>query len=167
MSENTSIPEGTPAPLPEGYIYADPAGVQSPEVESLLSRVFDRQIEPGWLDRRSEGLRLNNWKGIDIGVRSPSSELIGLGLLTYTGQNGDLDNLAVDSEHRGKGIGQALILERIRQAEERGVTSLYIHNIAPTNPLTTFYEELGFRHIGPEQLGRGPNPIDLPPPNQQ
>lgn len=79
-----------------------------------------------------------------IGVLTADGESVGIGCLRYTDREGELSCLAVLPEHRDLGIGKWLIAERMRRAQELGLQTVYVQQLAPTNTLPSYYAELGF-----------------------
>jgi ribosomal protein S18 acetylase RimI-like enzyme len=53
--------------------------------------------------------------------------------------------LAVIPEARGRGVGEALALECVRRARERGVSTVGLHTHPSMVSATRLYERLGFR----------------------
>jgi GNAT superfamily N-acetyltransferase len=98
----------------------------------------------------------------DVGVRALSGTLVGFGSLSYRRQNGELGDFVVAETERGRGIGKAIINIRLRQAESKGVTSLYMPYLEPTNTLRSYYLENGFQVLtNGKAIGRGPKPMSL------
>lgn len=80
-----------------------------------------------------------------VGARAiDGGELVGIGMLTRYGARGWLTNLVVRPEHRGQGIGQAIVDTRVQIADELGMETL-VTRLMRTNKLRGHYEELGFR----------------------
>jgi GNAT superfamily N-acetyltransferase len=49
----------------------------------------------------------------------------------------------VKPQHRGRGVGSALVQHAVAEAANMGVKRLYLY----TNPAREFYEKLGWRHV--------------------
>lgn len=61
---------------------------------------------------------------------------------------GELGNVAVDPEWRGRGVGQRLVQEVIARARVRGVRELFLE-VRPSNDTArTLYQNLGFTAVG-------------------
>jgi ribosomal protein S18 acetylase RimI-like enzyme len=56
-------------------------------------------------------------------------------------------SLAVLAEHRGQGVGTALLREALREAPERGIARLSL-SVERDNRAVTLYERMGFRRSG-------------------
>lgn len=69
--------------------------------------------------------------------------------------------MAVDPDHRGRGIGKALIDARLRFAEQKGVENIYMPKLEDTNTLSSYYAEQGFRETPDGSVVRGENPMSM------
>ena len=105
---------------------------------------------------QSEGVDM-----LDVGVRDINGSLVGFGSVARRGENGELGDFVVSPNHQHRGIGKALIAERLGLADAAGITSLYIANFEPTNTLKSFYLENGFQETPAGEVVRGPHPIPL------
>lgn len=56
--------------------------------------------------------------------------------------------MGVVSEHRGKGIGSALLNTAITAAKENGLTRIALSVRSPNKPAIALYEKFGFAHEG-------------------
>jgi GNAT superfamily N-acetyltransferase len=54
----------------------------------------------------------------------------------------------VSPEHRGLGIGRALVADSITRAPELGFDAIQFNLVFESNPARALYEELGWREIG-------------------
>jgi GNAT superfamily N-acetyltransferase len=139
--------------LPEGYYFVDPYEAQPLEITALDQSV--NGLSGSWI-RELDWPDVQHQMRTYVGVRALiDNTLVGLGLLeendpqtvsNETVRSGDLGYMMVHPDHRHKGIGKALILERIRLARlsELGkITTL----LMTTNSLRPFYQELGFRAV--------------------
>jgi GNAT superfamily N-acetyltransferase len=54
-----------------------------------------------------------------------------------------LAGVYVKPEHRGRGVGSALVQHAVAEAAKMGIKRLYLY----TNPAKEFYEKLGWRHV--------------------
>jgi len=93
-----------------------------------------------------------------VGVREAADEgaLVGYGVLTLKDGMGELSNLAVHNSRRGRGIGKALVVERLRLGEAAGIKRFIIPGIAGTNTIAHFYPKLGFQALSTGELIRSP-----------
>lgn len=148
------------ASLPEGYHYTDPDQIR-PADRAELMRLADwntsspKQITKD-MEYREEGIAT-----LDVGVRAEDGRLVGFGRVAYKGENGELCDFVVSPLDRHQGIGRAIIDERLRRAEEAGITSLYIPELESGNSLGTYYEEKGFHRTDSGELVRGPHPAPV------
>lgn len=82
-----------------------------------------------------------------MGVRHERGLLAGVGFLAGNLRHAVLCDFVVNPEHRGQGIGRAILNRRINIADALKIPYLYTE-LAPTNKLTKYYEELGFVATG-------------------
>jgi [ribosomal protein S18]-alanine N-acetyltransferase len=60
----------------------------------------------------------------------------------------ELGNVAVTARWRGRGIGERLVAEVLRRAEQRGVREIYLE-VRPSNEVARrLYERFGFSQVG-------------------
>ncbi len=132
--------------LPDGYHFADPDGIEPAEVVALLRQVeIGHGIEDDHLQSRRSDLEADGWDVHDVGVRAALGRLVGFGSIAYGEGEGELCDFVVSPAHQGRGIGKAIIRQRLALADELGVTSLYLPDFEPTNTLRTFYLQNGFQ----------------------
>jgi predicted GNAT family N-acyltransferase len=88
-------------------------------------------------------------ENVDIHLGAFSSDkIVGCCVLTDRG-NGQvqLRQMAVDTEHQGKGIGAAIVQFAEEVARKKGFRTLYLH---ARNPVMPFYEKSGYAVAGNE-----------------
>lgn len=78
-----------------------------------------------------------------VGVGHPTQSLVGVGFLAGNPRHAILCDFVVHPNHRGQGIGQAILNRRINIAEELEIPYLYTE-LSPTNRLMGYYEDIGF-----------------------
>ena len=148
--------------LPAGYYFDNPLAQRPDEIVGLL-----QQVEMGWELNEQEWLSVREHirqlgcQVLHTGVRNNRERLIGFGALVYTGTNGELGDFVVSPPDQHKGVGKAVLMEQLRQAEILGVTSLYVAIVEPTNTLVSFYIDQGFQATQKGELVRGPSPAPL------
>lgn len=92
------------------------------------------------------------WDGLDEScdhavVELPDGSIIGTGRLVCVGADGKIGRMAVLQEHRGKGVGMAILQFLVEAARERGMHRARLN--AQTHALA-FYARAGFVAEGPE-----------------
>ena len=86
---------------------------------------------------------------VELLVMEPDrAELVGYAVLWCVLDQGELANVAVVPEHRGKGFGRHLVAEVIEVARDRGVTKLFLEVRASNERAAALYERLGFDEVG-------------------
>lgn len=88
----------------------------------------------------------------DLYVAEADERIIGLVAVSYVrvlplgGQRAQLEELVVDRDHRGQGIGRKLVDFALRRAEKRGVRSIEARSADES--VGRFLEHVGFRAEG-------------------
>ena len=59
---------------------------------------------------------------------------------------GAIQNVGVVPEHRGLGLGHALLIKSLRGFRERGLKRVFLQVTAENEPAINLYERVGFRH---------------------
>lgn len=132
--------EHLPDQLPDGYIYAFDV---SPE------EIIHLRTSSDWGTETNKEL----WQSViddsiaTVGVRDEAEALASVGFLAGNLRHAVLCDFLVGPEHRGKGIGRAVLNRRMNIASELSIPYLYTE-LAPTNNLRTYYQELGFVATG-------------------
>ena len=129
--------------LPEDYIMSDGLGAFGADyVITLRERAnwgTDRNLEV-WDRVIQQSLA-------SVGVFGRHGNMVGVGFLAGNERHAVLCDLVVHPSDRGLGIGKAIIRRRLQLAEQMKIPYLYTE-LAPTNNLSSFYEELGFEATG-------------------
>lgn len=60
---------------------------------------------------------------------------------------GSIQNVGVVPEHRGQGLGRALVLQALRGFQQRGLKRVYLEATAENTPAIELYRTIGFRLI--------------------
>ncbi len=90
-------------------------------------------------------------------MRRPSASLltaeadgavVGFAVLWFSAHEGELGDLAVDPEHRGRGIGRTLLDRSIEEARLRGARTLYLEVRESNEAALELYETAGFDPVG-------------------
>lgn len=77
-----------------------------------------------------------------------SGRVVGYSVLWFAADEGELGNLAVDPEHRGRGIGRTLLDRSMEQARLRGARSLYLEVRESNGAARAMYDTAGFETVG-------------------
>ncbi len=84
-------------------------------------------------------------------VVESAGDLVGAAGLEIYGEDGLLRSVAVEPEHRGKGLGALLVRSRLEWAVQRGLRAVYLLTTNAQN----FFAELGFWSVGREAAPEG------------
>ena len=130
------------AHLPKGYRFVDKSDL-------VPSEIIDLRTSVGWDGDNAETWQdcINSQNGIIVSVRDDQGTLVGMGRVTSDPRHAVMCDLVVNPNHQNKGIGKALVLERMRIIRELDIPYLYT-DLAEDNPLKPVYEELGFKATG-------------------
>lgn len=94
---------------------------------------------------------------LDDGGHTP---LVGYAGIWFDGEHAHIMTIGVETEHQGKGIGQALMGRLVEHAREINARSMLLE-VAVNNPAAiTMYERAGFRRIGLRKRYYQPEDID-------
>ncbi len=73
--------------------------------------------------------------------------IVGYAGLRVVGDQGDIQTIAVDAEHRRDGIGRAMLVELLAEAKRRRAADVFLE-VRTDNPgATALYESLGFERL--------------------
>ncbi len=150
IERSAQLPERAAAGLPEGYWFEhNDAAVPTEELAALMRQVeVGHDITAAQLDAVTERDTSFGYTTIGVGVRDEVGSLVGYGGMRCRGGIADFGDLVVSPEHQSKGIGKALVDERIRLADEMDVNAIEIDLLEPTNTLRSYYFERGFHDDG-------------------
>lgn len=81
-------------------------------------------------------------------VATEGESLLGFCGLSQSFEQGDILNIAVCPDARGKGIGSKLLQQAIKTFKEQGGKELFLEVRASNTAAKALYEKFGFRQIG-------------------
>lgn len=81
-------------------------------------------------------------------MEDPEEGILGYAVLWCILDQGELANIAIHPELRGRGLGARLLGTVVETCRERGVTSLYLEVRDSNAAALTLYERFGFREVG-------------------
>jgi len=139
------------AVLPNGFEFADAGSIGLSELASLFRTVdIGKETNEYELVRTHEDFQEDGYESIEIGVRdSNTNELVGYGGLIYDSDgNAEMGDFVVKPAYQSRGIGKAIIDERLAQADARGIATISIPALEATNTLKRYYEKRGFIEQG-------------------
>jgi ribosomal protein S18 acetylase RimI-like enzyme len=62
-------------------------------------------------------------------------------------QVGGIQNVGVAPDHRGQGLGRALVLKSLAGFRDQGARRIYLEVTSPNVAAVELYRQLGFRHV--------------------
>ncbi len=81
-------------------------------------------------------------------MEDPDGTVVGYAVLWCILDQGELANIAVRPEDRGRGLGAQLLREVLSACRERGVQSLYLEVRASNEAAIKLYGQFGFQDVG-------------------
>lgn len=119
-----------------------------PMTEDDLERVCaieNRSFSVPWKRRTFSGLLPRD--DAELWVAETGSDILGYLVLWFVTDEGELADLAVDPEYRGRGIGGFLVGRAVERARTRGVRSLFLEVRASNERALSLYRSRGFNVI--------------------
>lgn len=116
----------------------------------LVTRTFEEQAE--WLEARSGAL--------EVVVAEIDGEVVGFASLSAYRERAAYrttveDSIYVHADHRGAGVGRALLEEIVSVARERGFHAVIARIVADHAASIRLHAAIGFQHVGIErEVGR-------------
>jgi GNAT superfamily N-acetyltransferase len=128
--------------LPDSYSYAYKDSITPLEVIALRAasdwgREHDVKV---WQDAIQQSIET-------VGVRDIHKVLVGVGFLVGNARHAILCDFTVHPEHRNRGLGKAILRQRLIIADNEDIPYLYT-DISQTNTLRDRYLEMGFVAAG-------------------
>jgi len=86
---------------------------------------------------------------ITVAYCSENNEIIGIALMgsynVISGKKGWIEDVVVNSEHRGKGIGRKLLNKLLEVGNEKNLTEILLFTEDYRTPAIRLYSDLGFK----------------------
>lgn len=96
---------------------------------------------------------------VDLIAAILEEKVVGYAVLWSTLDEGELANIAVAADYRGKGIGGELLRQVVEAAEKRGVRRVFLEVRASNTSAAKLYERYSFQQIGIRR-GYYQNPVE-------
>ena len=113
-----------------------------PEVARIETTAFSTP----WSDRTFRSLL--HRPGVELWVAEWGDQLAAYAILWKVLDEGELANIAVRKDLRGRGIGSGLLSRMLEVAEDSGVRSLYLEVRESNSVAREMYARRGFQEIG-------------------
>jgi ribosomal-protein-alanine N-acetyltransferase len=138
------IPAGTHGPT------SDPLSVRiRPAAAADLTTIADIELQSfsnPWQPDTFRSL-LEQERAKVLVAEDPVAGVVGYTILWWVLDQGELANLAVRMDHRGRGIGSILLEKAMAHAESKGVDSLFLEVRMSNEPAYCLYSNRGFTQI--------------------
>jgi ribosomal protein S18 acetylase RimI-like enzyme len=112
------------------------------EINALL-----KQLSPNFLPKGSQALKKALANGV-VYIACDGKKIIGLASIffrdTLMKKMGTIEDIIVDENHRGKGIGKKLMLALIKEAKKKKATCLDLTSRPERKTANLMYKALGF-----------------------
>ncbi|MDB5166559.1 MAG: N-acetyltransferase [Candidatus Saccharibacteria bacterium] len=127
--------------LPNGYHFVYGTDISPDDVMALRQSV-------GWdgLDQESWDKCIRSSIAV-VGIQDASGPLVGVSFIAGNTRHAVLCDMVVAPDHQKRGLGTALLYERVRLSDELGILYLYT-DLAQTNNIRAEYLSLGFNGTG-------------------
>jgi ribosomal-protein-alanine N-acetyltransferase len=121
-----------------------------PLVTSDLARVvqIERETFSDPWSRASFATSLREPHVRALGLVNGAAELVGYGLATVIADEGEILNLAVARERRGKGYGRLILDALLKALWAEGVEKAYLEVRRSNEPAIALYRAAGFQPLG-------------------
>lgn len=133
--------------LPEGFEFAAADTIDPTELAALMQTVeIGSDMTAQDIIEVHRDFQRDNIRSVEIGVRNMGdNELVGYGgLVIDTNGDGVMGNFVVNPAFQGRGIGRAIVDQRLVQADILGVSRIFIPGLESTNTLRSYYAQRGF-----------------------
>ena len=118
----------------------------NPSIQNQISDLFKQLGGNKKQVPLNELLDANN--PITISYCSTDNKIIGIALMcTYkviSGKKGWIEDVVVDSTHRGKGIGRKMMNKLLEVGKEKGLSEILLFTEDHRKPAIKLYSDLGF-----------------------
>ena len=119
------------------------------ELAKIFNAGYEGYFTPFTLDEAAFRFMSTTWDDdLDASrVALVDGEPAGICKLAIRGDQGWIAGVGVAVPHRGKGIGEALMLGAIDEARSRGLRDLWLEVLVQNEPAIRLYEKLGFETV--------------------
>lgn len=81
-------------------------------------------------------------------VAEEKEVILGYAGIVMVPEDGDITNVAVKEESRGKGVGRSLVSALAKESKSRGVNNIFLEVRQSNDPAIRLYRSLGFTDVG-------------------
>lgn len=112
----------------------------------VVTAVERRAFSRPW--RRETFRRLVEETAVVVRVAEEAGEVVGYGVLIAAADQGEIANLAVDPQHRNRGLGRGLLDELLSAARAAGVARVFLEVRVSNDAARHLYASRGFEAVG-------------------
>lgn len=156
------MPSSKPNPTRIERFHLSPPQTQrplDPDTDQLISRIVELEISSGLSSRGAESYRsIANDPAHLILIARAGTELVGIFAACIVMDELQIDNLAVSSLYRGKGIGSRLVAAGLSIGRRHSCQIAILEVRSANLPARTLYLKAGF-----EEVGKRPRYYQNPP----
>ncbi|MEO8722512.1 MAG: GNAT family N-acetyltransferase [Sphingobium sp.] len=111
---------------------------------AIMADAFDPRFGEAWNSRQLSGFTA--LPRVSLAIARVNAAFMGFTLTRYVSDEAELMLLAVGSEWRRRGIGEALLEDCLGSARKAGIKKLHLE-VRANNPAVKLYSKMGFENI--------------------
>ena len=112
-----------------------------PAVDRVMAAAFDPRFGEAW--SKAQCLATFTMPGYALRVARRQGEVVGFAIIRWVADESELLLLAVDPDHRGQGIGSALLADWFAFTRAKAVVRHFLE-MRTENPAIALYNRFGF-----------------------
>lgn len=116
-------------------------------VMDVMEAAFGTRFGEAWTRSQCAGILPMTGVSLNLARDAQSCRVVGFSLVRTVADESELLLIAVDPNHRRRGIGRGLLDHFLEQARSDGVGRVHLE-VRDGNPATAMYREAGFSSVG-------------------